>query len=226
MKKDSLKEVMDLMIEKYGTDITITWEGGNDEGSYELLAKDDRIAVRWHDRDTIEYRLIDMLGDIIGYQSFAGEFNCNGSATYDPDENAFIGNDYYEESDSFKYKIPTGPIKIAVPKELWFDRVYVEIGGWGDEVNCTFRLEISNGPVVGEHMSLEEQATMLIERTLEDTLLKEEWGDINSISFEESFEINALPTDKDGNKIITIDSIDYSKYVGKHIDIHIEIPNQ
>lgn len=223
--KNNLKEIMDLMIEKHGTDITITWEGGNDEGSYELLVDDEPLSISWGNKESIEYRLIDMLGDIIGHYSFAGDFSCNGSATYDPEQNAFVGSDYYEESESFLYKIPKEPIKIVIPKDLWFDRVYVGVGGWDGDVDVSFRLEVNNGPVVDEHMVLESRAAELIESTIMNTLMEEK-SDISSVSFEEWFTMEDLPVNKDGSRTIVIDEIEYSQYVGRDTEIFIEIPNQ
>jgi len=47
------KEMVDALVKKYGTtDIKITWEGGNDDGCYDLFIKGESIDC-YRDRESL-----------------------------------------------------------------------------------------------------------------------------------------------------------------------------
>ena len=51
----------------------------------------------------------------LDYGSWAGDFSANGEAVYDSKEKAFVGTDYYSETESVPVKVS---IPINIPKDL------------------------------------------------------------------------------------------------------------
>lgn len=218
----AIKEVLEQVVEKYGTNkISISWEGGNDEGCYDLRIDGNIIDINWDDRASCEYKLIDWFGDNLGYYSFAGDFNCRGEAVYNPETEAFEGEDSYEESKEHDYKFKT-PIKLVVPKDLWFDSLVVEVDGYEDQVDVSVRFTILNGPVVEEHANLEKSMKELIEKHILETLCKDVY-EINSLYLNEEFSRDSMKVDKDGNYVAVMASMGYYKYDEENKDVSINI---
>jgi len=87
------KSIVQWCKEQYeqGNELALVWDGGGDSGwcYFEM------------DGDTVENEyteaLVDHMYDTLNYGSWAGEFQANGRAIYDPETNSFEGTDYYGE---------------------------------------------------------------------------------------------------------------------------------
>lgn len=220
------KELIDAIVKKYGTtDIKITWEGGNDEGCYDLFIKGESIDF-YGNRESIESKLIDQISEDIGYYSFAGDFSCSGEASLNDDATAFIGQDSFTDSQDFKYSFDT-PIKIKIPKDFWFDSIMIHIHGYGEDVAADVRLVISNGPVSEDHITFEKDTSKYlreeVEKALDNSEICGDYCEINNIYMELSQSVSELTQDSEGNYEVIIEDFDYSKYTDDDKEIHIPI---
>ena len=219
-KKQKAKKYLDKLLSEGTKEIKVTWEGGNDEGSYYLYADDKDINIDWDKKDGT-YDLIDFIADEIGYGSFAGDFNVNGEAVYHVEEGAFLGDDYYEETEEFTYKLRK-PLVLTIPKDLWFDTIEVEMSGYDDDIDASVRLSITNGPVVQEHIDFESKSVKSLQ-----AVAKQLFDDVDEVR---DLWINEVPVrkedlsvDKDGNLYHTITSIIYSKYVELNKEVVVKL---
>jgi hypothetical protein len=220
------KELIDAIVKKYGTtDIKITWEGGNDEGCYDLFIKGESIDC-YRDRAALESKLIDQMAEDIGYYSFAGDFSCSGEASLNADATAFVGSDSFTDSRDFKYSFDT-PVKIKIPKDFWFDSIMIHIHGYGEDVAADVRLIISNGPVSEDHIQFEKDTSKYligeIEKALDDPKICSEYYEINNVYMELHQSASELTRDSEGNYEVLIEDFDYSKYMDEDKEIHISI---
>ena len=219
-KKQKAKKYLDLLLSVGAKEIKITWEGGNDNGSFSLYIDGEDTDIDWNKKDGT-YDLVDYIEDEIGYGSFAGDFNTNGEVVYDVEEGAFIGFDSYEEIQEFTYNLKK-PILLTIPKDLWFDTIEVEMSGYDDEIDASVRLSITNGPVVQEHIDFESKSAKAIEgaavQLLDDVEeVRDMWISEAPVKRED------LSVDKDGNPYHTITQIIYSKYVESDKEISIQL---
>lgn len=223
-KKQKAKKYLDLLLSVGAKEIKITWEGGNDNGSFSLYIDGEDTDIDWNKKDGT-YDLVDYIEDEIGYGSFAGDFNTNGEVVYDVEEGAFIGLDSYEETQEFTYNLKK-PILLTIPKDLWFDTIEVEMSGYmsgyDDDVDASVRLSVTNGPVVEEHIDFESKSAKAIEgaavQLLDDVEeVRDMWISEAPVKRED------LSVDKDGNPYHTITQIIYSKYVESDKEISIQL---
>lgn len=120
-----------------GYELAMSWSGGNDSGYVEfILDKPDKTD---QDLEYIEY-LENQCYDELDYGSWAGEFTAEGQATFDPEQNAFVGTDYYYEDTSEEVDCN---IRLAVPKDVWFDRLEMHIED--HDINVSSELVVVNG---------------------------------------------------------------------------------
>jgi hypothetical protein len=124
-------------LHEQGFDLTMTWDGGNDSGFVEFIV--DKSDKTDQDLEYIEY-LENQCYDELDYGSWAGEFHAQGEASFDPEQNAFVGTDYYAEDTDIKLDCN---IRLAVPKDVWFDRLEVHIEDY--DINVSSDLVIING---------------------------------------------------------------------------------
>jgi hypothetical protein len=108
-------------LEAEGIELKMTWDGGGDSGWVDFEIDKDETTDE--DNLFIEY-LRSKCYDELDYGSWAGEFTANGEAVFDPKENAFIGTDYYAEDSNTTLDCN---IRIAVSKDVWFDRLELSI---------------------------------------------------------------------------------------------------
>ena len=102
------------------------------------------------------------------YGSWAGEFGANGRAVYDSDEKAFVGTDYYHETDADTYE---ANILIRIPKELWFNRLEIHIEANRDEIaNADIDFVIQNGFKLDDHVKLEKELGEYLEENIESAI--------------------------------------------------------
>ena len=219
-QKQKAKKYLTKLLSEGAKEIKITWEGGNDEGSFCLYVDEKEVNVDWNKRDG-SYDLIDYVAEEIGYGSFAGDFDTNGEVVYDVEKKAFIGNDSYEEQQEFTYKLRK-PLVLTIPKDLWFDTVEADMSGYEDEIDASVRLSITNGPVVQEHIDFESKSVKALEE-----LAIQLFDDIDEVRdmwiSEAPIKREDLSVDKDGNPYHTLTQIIYSKYVGDDKDVFIQL---
>ena len=217
--QEKAKKYLDLLLSVGAKEIRVTWEGGNDEGSFSLFVDEKEVDINYTKKDG-SYDLVDFIADEIGYGSFAGDYNANGEVIYDVEQGAFVGTDDCEMLDEFVYKFDK-PLVFPILKELWFDNVVVEISGYSEDMDISVRLSISNGPVFEEHMDFESNAVKVLEKKiykLFDTI-----DEVRDVWFSQEFSRDSLGVDKDGNFLLSIPSVSYNKYVGEVKDIVIQL---
>ena len=217
--KEKAKKYLDLLLSVGAKEIRVTWEGGNDEGSFSLFVDEKEVDISYTKKDG-SYDLVDFIADEIGYGSFAGDYNANGEVTYDVEQGAFIGEDDCEMLEDYTYKFKK-PLVFPILKELWFDNVLVDISGYQEDMDISVRLSISNGPVFQEHIDFESNAVKVIEKEI-DTLF-DEIDEARDFWFSQEFGRDNLGVDKDGNFLLALTEVSYNKYVGEVKDIVIEL---
>jgi hypothetical protein len=219
-QKQKAKKYLNKLLSEGGKEVKITWEGGNDEGSFSLYVDEKEVSVDWNKRDG-SYDLIDYVAEEIGYGSFAGDFSSNGEVIYDIEKGAFIGNDYYEEQQEFTYKFRK-PLIFTIPKDLWFDTIEVDMSGYDDDIDASVRLSITNGPVVQEHIDFESKSVKALREIPKQ--LFEDVDEVRDLWISESpVKREDLSVDEDGNSYHAITELIYSKYVEDDKEINIQL---
>jgi hypothetical protein len=218
--KQKAKKYLTKIVSEGAKEIKITWDGGNDEGSFYLYVDGEDINIDWDKKDGT-YDLVDYIGDEIGYGSFAGDFYTNGEIIYDHDKKAFLGYDSCEESNDHTYKFRK-PLKLTIPKDLWFDTVEIDASGYSDEMDINVKLSVTNGPVIQDHIDFESNSTKAIEKVCNQLFddideVRDVWHNSSIINREE------LEVDEEGNPHITLTSFMYSKYETFDKEIQIQL---
>lgn len=165
------KDILDWCIDQHnqGFEVTLEWDGGGDSGCVNWTGSSEENAYT----DTI----IDMCYDELDYGSWAGEFSSRGTARFDPEEKAFIGEDYYSEDEYRDYEIN---LEIRIPKIYQFDDFHFEIDCPHDE-ECNFSASttLANGfnlPTLNQFLS--DLETELAEKVTENmTKFCDQYGD-------------------------------------------------
>lgn len=218
--KQKGKEYVAKLLSEGANEIKFTWEGGNDEGSFHLYVDGVEIDFDYKNKDGA-YDLVDYLADGLDYGSFAGDFNTNGELIYDVDKGAFIGYDSCEQTEQYAYKFKK-PLVLTIPKDiLWFDTVEVDISGYSDEMDVSLRLNVINGPVVEEHFEFEKKAVKSIYQKVDE--LYDDIDEVRDAWYNRTFDREELTLDKDGNAVLTLTEIDYSRYEGEEKEINIQL---
>jgi hypothetical protein len=209
-KKETVKQYLDRL-SKEGKTIKVTWDGGGDNGTFDLEVDDVSQSVLWND-DSPESAIISRIESVLGYGSFAGEFYCSGYVEYVPEKKEFIGTDTYSKEETFSVTLEK-PLQIEIPIEVHFDRIDILI-----ERDCMVQVSlfIKDGPVLDFHLETEE----MIQSKLEDFLQGDKLGEIigklteeewNTSYDEKSYDFSSLKKNKKGTaRILEIKEIDYS----------------
>jgi hypothetical protein len=214
------KEYVAKLVSEGAEEIKVTWEGGNDEGSFYLYVDDEEVDVDWTKKDGA-YNLVDYIGDEIGYGSFAGDYNTNGEVIYDVEKSAFYGYDCYEQTEEFTYKF-RNPLVLTIPKDLWFDTLEVDVSGYSEDMDITVRLSITNGPIIQDHIDFESNAVKAIEAITEE--LFDDIDEVRDVWFgKEPLSRDQLGLDQEGNSYLTLTEITYSTYVEEDKEIVIQL---
>jgi hypothetical protein len=128
-KKDILAWCIDQ--HNQGLSVTLEWDGGGDSGCVNWTGDSEENAYT-------DY-ILDMCYDELDYGSWAGEFSAHGTAEFDPEEKAFIGEDLYSEDEYVDHEIN---LEIPIPKNIQFDDFHFEIDCPHDE-ECNFSASIT-----------------------------------------------------------------------------------
>ena len=219
-QKQKAKKYLTKLLSEGAKEIRVTWEGGNDEGSFSLFVDEKEVEVLWNNKDD-SYELVDYIADEIGYGSFAGDYNANGEVIYDVEMGAFVGYDDCEMLQDYTYKFKK-PLVFSILKELWFDSVLVDISGYSEDMDISVRLSISNGPVFEEHMDFESNAVKIIEKEVDHQIFND-IDEVRDVWFSQEYGRDNLSVDIDGNFLLALTEVSYNKYVGEVKDIVIQL---
>lgn len=200
---------------KDGKNLVITWNGGNDDGYFEILLDDNRLD------DEIDFEPIeDYISKRLGYGSFAGDYSTTGELMYNRETKSFDGIDNYYTAESNNYMCT---IKVTVPDDIWFDQldIFIEMENDDEEPHIAPSFIIANGPRVDQHTEIENK----IGETIKKQVMKVQEGISNFNSLYESITIAHREFSKRNDKLVfVIKKIEYS-YDGCHENIiHIQLP--
>jgi len=130
-------------IENLTENVCIKWEGGGDSGWAYFEVDGEQTENEYTEA------LVGYMYDELDYGSWAGEFSASGKATYNPKTKSFEGIDFYSEDESESID---AHIKIAIPKDYWFDQFHLEIECYNDETpNVLTSFNVKNGFLVNKH---------------------------------------------------------------------------
>jgi len=185
---------------KAGRELKLCWEGGGDSG-WAYFQIDGQTV-----ENTFTEKLTDMMYAELDYGSWAGEFSAQGEAIFDADTEAFIGTDYYSETTNISIE---ADIKVSIPKEIWFDRIRINVDVQEDENNVEVSFIVLNGFVTPQHTVLEESLqTYLIDEVI-DTIDSKNLDNFRSAW--DNFTINHSEFVENGDSITyTIDKLKIS----------------
>lgn len=216
-EKQTLKQWLDDL-ESKGHEVKVRWEGGNDDGSFWASIDDEDINT---EGNSMGGKLVDIVADGISYGSFAGDFSTNGELVY---ENGHMtGTDFYSTTESDGEHLEEDKfIKIEIPEYLWFDTLTINTeGNVEDEgLSISVSFNITNGPVVDEHNTLEDEISDMIDQQILERL--QNLDKVNYVYNEWSFRFDEAEI-IDGKRVFFIDEIDYSYEDGEDKYISIEI---
>jgi hypothetical protein len=144
-----------------GRELKLCWEGGGDSG-WTYFQIDGQTV-----ENTFTEKLTDMMYAELDYGSWAGEFSAQGEAIFDAYTEAFVGTDYYSETTNISIE---ADIKVSIPKEIWFDRIRINVDVQEDENNVEVSFIVLNGFVTPQHTVLEESLKTYILDEVIDTI--------------------------------------------------------
>lgn len=193
-----------------GKTLELLWEGGGDSGWVHM-----QIDGVEEDSDYSE-KLISQMYDELDYGSWAGEFSAEGTATWDTNLKAFVGTDYYSETESFEHPYK---IEIAIPEDLWFDRLLFNVWDTSDEnQDVVVEFQLDNGFLSAKHdVFLDRLKTSLTEKFIsafEDANSSEK--DCDYISMRQLINASDFQKRDDGHLVYTIDKV--TVYYGECIE--------
>jgi hypothetical protein len=188
-----------------GNELTMKWEGGGDSG-WVYFEIDGESTDNEYTR-----ALVDQMDTTLDYGSWAGEFNASGTATYDAEENAFEGTDFYGEDES---EVLDVDFIIRVPKKLWFDTLHVEVEANYDETpQMSVRTLIKNGFLSDQHTEFCS--------TLENTLLVDFTDLFSNYESNESYEFRSCTDSWILERADAVESGDDLLFYIKQVDIGV-----
>lgn len=200
---------------KDGKVLSITWNGGNDSGWFEMKLDDETIGEDTNEMDPI----IEHVADHLEYGSFAGDFSTDGELVYNRETKCFEGTDTYSETDNADKQCT---IKVPVTKEIWFDHLQIQIEAEDQEnpaVSVAFI--ITNGPRIANHSDIGLKLEHLIKKQVKSV--------IATISnFSGLWENLRIPfrdfQDQNGKLVHVIKQLTYSLNKSHTKEIEIQIP--
>jgi hypothetical protein len=204
-----------------GNKLCIVWEGGGDSGwcYFEI------------DGTTVENEyteaLIGYMYDHLNYGSWAGEFNANGRAIYNPETKSFEGTDYYEEDGHDNME---SEIKISIPKNLWFDTFHIEIECYYDEtLSVATSFLVKNGFLTQQHEHFCRNLDEVLRNDFE--ALFNDYEDRNGVDefrgCNDSWIINRSEfTEENDNLVFTIKNVQIQVAETSDRDIVLEITDE
>src|SRR5258708_29870331 len=201
-----------------GKEVSVTWNGGGDEGLVEIILDDDII-----ERDvSIESLIEECVLEYLGYGRFAGTYNASGSVSYNRDEKCFEGTDTYSESKSGTVKFEA--VEVLIPETIWFDRLRVRIDSDSDsESRVSVEFMMDNGPHTDIHKEFEEKIKSAIEGQVEFEIQKIDA--LDQIKYDQTNERNELDIVQD-SLLFSIKEFDYWYESSEDTDVNISLTQQ
>ena len=217
MTKQTLLSWCDQQV-KDGKELKLVWDGGNDSWWVHFEIDGDS-----YDDEHTE-KLVDYMYNHLDYGSWAGEFSANGEAIYNVEEQAFVGTDYYSESQTMEYDVN---IPIPVPKHLWFDQLNIHIEVNYDETpDCQVEFTIKNGFLTGEHQKLEKQINDYLVEEMTNAIVKFEQEE--EVGFESIWDDVILTQanfseESEDSKIAYVQEVDFRYPDGEEKQIYLDL---
>jgi hypothetical protein len=195
-----------------GRTLTIAWNGGSDEGAFDLKIDDE---TQYEQSGIIE-AIINLVSDELGYGGFDGDFTSEGELTYNMETRSFVGIDTYSESES-----QTKPcaLEIRLSADIWFDRVEIDLDSQDyDETSAMIRLILTNGPYTDAH----DEAGVVLGKQLSNQIdeLLDDVEDFSGLSYNISIPVTDFIS-RDGNLVYVLNELTYSYYEYKKTPIDI-----
>jgi len=148
---------------KTGDILSVSWDGGNDSGMFEIKLNDMAVEVTSEADDSI----IALVADYLGYGSFAGDFSTEGQVIYNRKSRCFEGTDRYGETED---DIKACSIPVVVSREIWFDEfhIHVEIDAGISEIEA--QIIVLDGPYTDAHGSYETEVSNALQRSFSEAI--------------------------------------------------------
>lgn len=205
-----------------GKELALGWEGGGDSGWCFFKIDGEQIT---DSAETDEIRdLTDRMYDHLDYGSWAGEFSASGEAIYDPKQKAFVGTDHYSEDETYNFEYP---IKITVPKSLWFEALEYNMEGEDPNIDVAFTLR--NGFLTDLHTEAAEQVQKQLEEQVEKAIRAynqmEDATEYHNIWQNERYTRSDFKEEGD-NLVITIEELNIGTSSTEEKDIYLELITQ
>ena len=198
-----------------GITLNMHWDGGGDSGWVEFQI--DKSNLTEEDNEMIAY-LENKCYDELDYGSWAGEFSATGDAAFDPEQNAFVGTDYYSEDESITKSCA---LRIAIPQQVWFDSVEIMVED--EEINVSVDIIVRNGFKTEAHTAAEEALVISIQDQVSDIV-----SDVQNFrSMWEEINLSKADFKLDGDEIVHImNEISVGVYEEDEKGIFINLDNE
>ena len=154
------------------------------------------------------HALVNMMYERLNYGSWAGEFEANGEAIYDPKTNSFEGTDYYGEDGNTALSTD---FRIEIPKKLWFETLHIEVeANYDDTPSVSVRFIIKNGFLTDEHTDFCRNLEDILEDHFTDMFTNFESTDAHEFRGANDSWIleKAKGIEKDDMLVFTLDEVD------------------
>lgn len=198
--KNAIVSWCDDLVRK-GMKVSVSWEGGGDDGQFQLNI-DDKIIYGGSEMEDAIITLVELALD---YGGFNGPFSSSGELLYNPETKCFEGTDSYTEAESTTTECH---IEIAVPGELWFDRIDIDIDAQDyGESNVSVNIVILHGPYTRYHEELSEALGEYLARRIDS--LVEDLDDFAGSSDMKSISAGEFVT-RDGQAFFVLNEFTYS----------------
>lgn len=196
-----------------GRELKIKWSGGGDSGWAYFEIDGEEESNEYTDA------LVNLMYDQLNYGSWAGEFEANGEAVYNPENKCFEGDDHYSEDTSIAWDLKA---VIRIPKSIWFDTLVVEVDGY-ESPSSHIDITVRNGFVTDEHTNLEKQLEEYLDSMLEQAIESfSQSHDFRSVWM--NMAINRSDFKEDGEDLIfEIESVDLGTYETNDKEIILEL---
>jgi len=138
-------------------EVAICWEGGGDSGWVHMEVDGEQTNAEEADW------LVDKMCDILDYGSWAGEFNANGRAVYDPVTKMFEGEDVYCEDTTEELELKDADIiEVRIPKKYFFESLSIELENVIDGGGVNIVPKVRNGILNQELIALCESQEEIV----------------------------------------------------------------